>query len=163
MLAPNLDPPNLQNQAPTAGRARFFKKSFFRNWHRFLIDLGANLPPFPSQNSPKSLQKSILEGIDFLIDFCVDVLSILAPSWASMFDCFLIDFWCQLRRPKPSKFLSIFALIFYRCSFDLGRQLGAMLAPKTPPRRLPRRHQDSPRATRAPKIEIAPTFRPKVR
>ena len=35
--------------------------------------------------------------------------------------------------------------------------------PKTPPKTLPRRHQDSPRATRAPKIEIWSIFGPKVR
>ena len=36
---------------------------------------------FPSQNPPKSYQKSILKGIDFLIDCCIDFFSILAPSW----------------------------------------------------------------------------------
>ena len=37
---------------------------------------------FPSQNPPKSHQKSILKGIDFLIAFGIDFLMILAPSWA---------------------------------------------------------------------------------
>ena len=31
---------------------------------------------FPSQNRPKSHQKSILEGIDFSIDFCIDFFTI---------------------------------------------------------------------------------------
>ena len=35
--------------------------------------------------------------------------------------------------------------------------------PKTPPMTFPRRHQDSPRATRASKIEIWSIFGPKVR
>ena len=110
------------------------------------------------------------------------------PSWASNFNGFLIDFWCQLqphnfekslnihlfynsfaksafrswhwflirswcqhasifppkthqkciktRTWKASIFWWIFASIFYRFSFDLGGQLGAMLASKTRPRRL---------------------------
>ena len=36
---------------------------------------------FPSQNRPKSFQKSISEGIDFLIDFGIDICTVLAPSW----------------------------------------------------------------------------------
>ena len=37
---------------------------------------------FPSQNPPKSHQKSILAGIDFLIDFCIDFFSIWARFWS---------------------------------------------------------------------------------
>ena len=36
---------------------------------------------FPSQNPPKSFQKPIPGGINFLIDFWMDFLSILAPTW----------------------------------------------------------------------------------
>ena len=36
---------------------------------------------FPSQNPPKTAQKSIPRGINFLIDFWMDFLSILAPTW----------------------------------------------------------------------------------
>ena len=36
---------------------------------------------FPSQNSPKSFQKPIPGGINLLIDFWMDCLSILAPTW----------------------------------------------------------------------------------
>ena len=36
---------------------------------------------FPSQNPPKSLQKPILKGIDFLIDLGIDFYTILAPTW----------------------------------------------------------------------------------
>ena len=42
-------------------------------------------------------------------------------------------------------FLWIFAWITYRFAFDLGRQLGAMLAPKTRPRRLQDGSQDEVR------------------
>ena len=44
----------------------------------FWTQLGSILLP---KNSPTSLQKSILTGIDFLIVFCIDFFSILAPSW----------------------------------------------------------------------------------
>ena len=41
---------------------------------------------FPPQNPPTIAQKSILKGIDFLIDVCIDFLSISdrfwLPSWA---------------------------------------------------------------------------------
>ena len=90
------------------------------------------------------------------------VLSIHVPnSTFRSWHRFLIRFWCQhasIFLPKISQncvkngtwkasiFWSIFALIFYRFSFDLGRQLGAILAlrcaqdaSKTAPRRLPRR------------------------
>ena len=36
---------------------------------------------FPSPSSPKSLQKTIPKGIDFLIDFSFEFLSILPPFW----------------------------------------------------------------------------------
>ena len=53
--------------------------SFF---HRFLVPTCLH---FRSKNPPKSLQKSILEGISFLIDFCIDFISVFArfgrPTW----------------------------------------------------------------------------------
>ena len=36
---------------------------------------------FAYQNPPKSFQNSIPRCIKFLIDFCIDIFSILAPSW----------------------------------------------------------------------------------
>ena len=36
---------------------------------------------FPSQNPPKSFQKPSPGAINFLIDFWMDFLSILAPTW----------------------------------------------------------------------------------
>ena len=41
---------------------------------------------FPYQNRSKSLQKSISEGIDFLIYFGIDLCTVLAPSWDSTWD-----------------------------------------------------------------------------
>ena len=62
----------------------------------------------------------------------------------------MIDFWIDFL-PKLAP--------FWDPSWDPRAQDG----PKTPPKTLPRRHQDSPRATRAPKIEIWSIFGPKVR
>ena len=67
-----LRPQNLKNQAPAAARARFLKKTLFA----ICIDFSSILVPicihFRSKNQPTSLQKSILEGISFWIDFCID-------------------------------------------------------------------------------------------
>ena len=63
----------------------------------------------------------------------------------------MIDFWIDVL-PKLAP--------FWDPSWD---PRAAQDGPKTPPKTLPRRHQDSPRATRAPKIEIWSIFGPKVR
>ena len=47
----------------------------------------------PSQNPPKSLQKPLLKGIDFLIDFGIDFFTIFArfgrPTWGHVGHFFL--------------------------------------------------------------------------
>ena len=50
----------------------FLQKIAFRGWHRFLFDFNAIMLPFFFKNPSKSLQKPILKGIDFLIDFDID-------------------------------------------------------------------------------------------
>ena len=50
----------------------FFKKSLFEVGIDFCSILVPTCLHFPSQNPPKSLQKPILKGIDFLIDFDID-------------------------------------------------------------------------------------------
>ena len=67
------------------------------------------------------------------------------------------------RHPKNDRFLDRFFA-------QVGSMLGPKLGPKSRSRRsqnapktLPRRHEDSPRATRAPKIEIWSIFGPKIR
>ncbi len=50
----------------------FFKKSLFEVGIGFCSILVPTCLHFPSQNPPKSLQKPILKGIDFLIDFDID-------------------------------------------------------------------------------------------
>ena len=41
-----LGPPEPKKSSPHCRESTIFQKIAFRNWHRFLIDLGANLPPF---------------------------------------------------------------------------------------------------------------------
>ena len=67
------------------------------------------------------------------------------------------------RHPKNDRFLDRFFA-------QVGSMLGPKLGPKSrskrfqnAPKTLPRRHEDSPRATRAPKIEILSIFGPKIR
>ena len=50
----------------------FFKKSLFEVGIDFCSILVPTCLHFPSQNPPKSFQKPILKGIDFLIDFDID-------------------------------------------------------------------------------------------
>ena len=81
----NLDPPNPIFRAPAAGRARFIKKSFAAIGTDFGSILDANSFHFPSQNRPKSFQKSIPRHINFLIyfwiDFFIDLGSHFSPQW----------------------------------------------------------------------------------
>ena len=74
-----LRPPEPEKSSPRCSESTIFQKIAFRTWHRFLIDFGANLP---SQNPSKSFQKPSPRAIIFLIDFWIDFLSILAPSWS---------------------------------------------------------------------------------
>ena len=56
---------------------------------------------FPSPNPSKSLQKPILKGIDFLIDFGTDLLLILARFWldfGSQLGAMLATFLLKIRR-----------------------------------------------------------------
>ena len=41
-----LQPPESQKSNPRCSESTIFQKIAFRNWHRFLIDFGANLAPF---------------------------------------------------------------------------------------------------------------------
>ena len=63
------------------------KVFFFKKWlFKVSIDFSSILLPtclhFPFQNPSKFHQKSILAGIDFLIDFCSDFFSIFARFWS---------------------------------------------------------------------------------
>ena len=81
VFAANLDPLNPIFRAPAAGRARFSKKKRFATGIDFWSILVPTCLHFPSQNSPKSLQKPILKAIEFLIDFLINFYAVLAPTW----------------------------------------------------------------------------------
>ena len=76
---------------------------------------------FPSQDPPRSFQKSISEGIDFLIDFGIDICTVLAPSWDPTWGhvdhFFAQDGGTELNGP----FFFVGSMLF----FDLG----ALMAP----------------------------------
>ena len=56
-LGSQLGPPEPKKLSPRCRESTIFQKIAFRNRHRFLIDLGANLPPFSSPKSTKILSK----------------------------------------------------------------------------------------------------------
>ena len=76
-----LGPPNPENSRPHSCESTIFLKSHFDVHMDFWFDFGANRFDFGSRNPPKSYQKSIPRCIKILIDFCIDFLSILAPTW----------------------------------------------------------------------------------
>ena len=84
-----LRPLEPQESSPRCSESTIYQKFAFRNLYWFFIDFGATKLPFSFQNPPKSLRKSILEGIRFLIDFSIDFLmdfcwiwgGNLAPCW----------------------------------------------------------------------------------
>ena len=76
MFAPNFHLLNLENRAPAAARAWFFKKSIFAIGIDFWSIWVPTCLHFLSQNPPKSFRKSILKGIDFSIDFSIDFFTI---------------------------------------------------------------------------------------
>ena len=99
-------------------------------------------------------------------------------SEKSKFDSILVPTWLHFGTQNPSKSMKksiprgIQKMIDFRIDFlpklapfwDLSWDpRAAQDGPKTSPKTLPRRHQDSPRATRASKIEIWSIFGPKVR
>ena len=117
-------PKSIKNRSKLSFRAFLFPHRFL---HRFFIDFCSQLRPTGSPKSKFFLRKNKV--------FSKNRFSKLA----SIFD----RFWCQhasILPPKihqnPSKnrfqdasfFRSIFASIFLRFCFDLGGQLGAMLA-----------------------------------
>ena len=62
----------------------FYQKIVLRSWHRFLIDFGANLPPFSFQKSSKIVSDTDLERHRFfdrfLHRFFPHFVSILGPK-----------------------------------------------------------------------------------
>ena len=95
-----------------------------------------------------------------------------------MFDPILVPTWLHFGTQNPPKSTQksiprgIQKMIDFRIDFlpklapfwdPSWDPRAAQDGPKTSPKTLPRRHQDSPRATRAPKIEIWSIFGPKVR
>ena len=89
-------------------------------WH----DFGANLAPFSFPKSMKIEKKSLLKGIYFLIDFCIDFFSILAPScdpsWGHVGHIFAQNGGAELSSPL----FFVVSMLFY--------DFWAALAPSRP-------------------------------
>ena len=76
-----LGPPEPEKSSPRCSESTIFQKIVLRSWHRFLIDFGANMPPFSTKNRPATSQKSIPRGIIFSTDFCIDFSTMLLRFW----------------------------------------------------------------------------------
>ena len=107
---------------------------------------------FWCQLRPPKLAKSLIYRLLFNT-FCKIGLSMLL----SIFDSILVPTWLHVPSENQSKLhlnwnlegidlLIDFCMVFVlRFSFDLGRRLGAMLAPKTSPRRLQATSKTAPK------------------
>ena len=113
-----LRPPESKKSSPRCSESTIFQKIALRNWHRFLIDFGANLAPFCLPKSSKILPK-------------------IDPKMHQIFDRFLVGFgstWTHLiskniifllekqsfLKNRHSKFASIFDPIFVPTSLHFG-------------------------------------------
>ena len=74
----------------------FFKKTPFEDNMDFGFDFGANLPPFLIPKSKIFRNSGLPRGLQNFIVFCIDFLSILAPSWPPT--------WVHLESQDDSKF-----------------------------------------------------------
>ena len=84
-----LGPPEPEKSSPRCSESTIFQKIALRSWHRFLIDFGANMPPFFHQKSTNNLPKidpkrhhffdRFLDR--FFIDFCSMLEANLVLCW----------------------------------------------------------------------------------
>ena len=76
--------PESQKSSPRCSESTIFQKIAFRNWHRFLIDLGASLASFCFPKSTKILPKvdpKMNQIFDRFLDrFCLHFSSNLGPN-----------------------------------------------------------------------------------
>ena len=115
-----LGPPEPHFSSPRCRESTIEQKIAFRNRHRFLIDFGANLPPFSLQKSSKIASKTDLETHRFFDRFWHRFFlrfgSILGPNlgpcWGHVGsenrpraaqDAFQAPIWLQNGAPDPSK------------------------------------------------------------
>ena len=79
--------PEPKESSPRCRESTIYQKIGFRNWHRFLIDFGANLARFGIPKFSKIPPKSIPRYINFLIDFGIDLgIDFFYPFWKPTWD-----------------------------------------------------------------------------
>ena len=113
-----LRPPEPHGSSPRCSESTIYQKIAFRNLYRFFIDFGANMPPFSLQKSTKIASKIYLGRHNFVIDFGVDFLLILArfwkPTWRHVGNFFGQNgctLWCLPLFLPGSMFLSEFLIV----------------------------------------------------
>ena len=136
-----LGPPEPEKSSPRCSESTIFQKIALRSWHRFLIDFGANMPPFFHQKSTNNLPKidpkrhhffdRFLDR--FFMDFCSMLEANLAPCWP------LFRRFGRARASKdPSKTLAKCYLdaIHFSIAFSMPSwvDLGSIFLPNLPPK-----------------------------
>ena len=81
IFTPSFDSLNLQNHCFPTEKQHFFNKIVLRNWHRCLLDFGANMLPLILQNTTKILPKIYPKRHRFFDRFLHRCLSILVRFW----------------------------------------------------------------------------------
>ena len=119
-----LGPPEPKKSSPRCRESTIFQKIAFRKWHRFLIDLGANMAPFWL---PKSSQ--ILPKIDpkmhqifdrFLHRFFLHFGSILGPKLGPRWPHFPLTWGNAVGRRPPFLLGLCYFLVFWSSWPPLG-------------------------------------------
>ena len=149
-----LRPPESQKSSPRCSESTIFQKIALRNWHRFLIDFGANLAPFCLPKSSKILPKidpKMHQIFDrflhrFFVHFSSNLGPKLGPCWplfrpkwggsvglrpvlccVAFFNRFFSNFWSQ----GPMGYPIFGPQVRWGTPFlvDFWTQFGANLAP----------------------------------
>ena len=113
-----LRPPEPHGSSPRCSESTIFQKIAFRNWHRFLIDFGANLAPFCLPKSTKILSKidpKMQQFFDrFLHRFFIDFWSILEPNLGPCWPLFRLKRGAAVRVRPLFCCVTFFESIFFR-------------------------------------------------
>ena len=107
-----------EKSSPRCSESTIFQKIAFRSWHRFLIDVGANLPPFSLPKSMKILLKidpKMHQFCDRFGDgFFIDLVSILKANLAPFCLPKSFKILSKINLERHRFFDRLLASIFYR-------------------------------------------------
>ena len=124
--------PESQKSSPRCSESTIFQKIAFRNWHRFLIDFGANLAPSCLPKSTKILPKIDPKRHQKNDRFFIDFLSFFdwfwSPTWGHV-GHFFGQNEARLWDSAPFFVALLFWIHFFRNYDPFWFHFGAKLAP----------------------------------